>query len=320
LLSPAGPKGRLSILIFHRVLPQADSLFPDEMDAARFDLLCGWLARSFCVLPLDKAAEQLFEGRLPARALSITFDDGYADNHGVALPILRRHGLCATFFVATGFLDGGRMWNDTLVESVRGCRLPSLEVGHIDQGPASSEATHLTTLPLSTVHERRLAIDRLIGVAKYLPKDDRVAFAEAVARVSGAIISDDLMMRSEEVISLRRAGMTVGGHTVHHPILARLERLQARQEIERGKAALEDLLQEDVTLFAYPNGKPCRDFLPDHADLVREAGFGFAVTTAPGAARASSDRFQLPRFTPWDRSHWRFGLRMARNLGKDVAC
>ncbi|MCK7493591.1 MAG: polysaccharide deacetylase family protein [Comamonadaceae bacterium] len=57
---------------------------------------------------------RLGEGTLPARALAITFDDGYADNHDVALPILRRHGLNATFFVATGFLDGGIMWNDVL--------------------------------------------------------------------------------------------------------------------------------------------------------------------------------------------------------------
>jgi peptidoglycan/xylan/chitin deacetylase (PgdA/CDA1 family) len=51
----------------------------------------------------------------------ITFDDGYADKHDVAMPILQRHGLCATFFIATGFLNGGCMWNDTIIETVRAC-------------------------------------------------------------------------------------------------------------------------------------------------------------------------------------------------------
>ena len=37
----------------------------------------------------------------------------------MALPILRELGLHATFFVASGFLDGGRMWNDTVIEAVR---------------------------------------------------------------------------------------------------------------------------------------------------------------------------------------------------------
>jgi hypothetical protein len=54
--------------------------------------------------------------------------------------------------------------------------------------------------------------------------------------------------------------------------------------------------------------------MPEHAALVREVGFSLAVTTAPGAASASTDRFLLPRFTPWDRNHFRFGLRMARNM------
>jgi peptidoglycan/xylan/chitin deacetylase (PgdA/CDA1 family) len=311
LLAPAGQDSRLSTLIFHRVLPEADPIFPDEMHAGRFAPLCAWLARSFNVLPLDQAAEKLYAGTLPARALCITFDDGYADNHDVALPILRQHGLSATFFVATGFLDGGRMWNDTLVEAVRGCALGRLDLGDLPAGP---EEQTLGSLPLGSMDERRQAIDRLIGVAKYLPPDDRESFVLAVAGAAQARLPDDLMMRSDQVIALKRAGMTVGGHTVHHPILARLEPAKARQEIAAGKMALEALLQSPVTLFAYPNGKPGRDFMPEHAALVREVGFSLAVTTAPGAASASTDRFLLPRFTPWDRSHFRFGLRMARNM------
>ncbi|MFO0121490.1 MAG: polysaccharide deacetylase family protein, partial [Inhella sp.] len=108
--SPGGARGRLTVLIFHRVLTQPDPLFPGEMDAARFDAVCGWLASWATVLPLHTAVRQVRDGVLPARALAITFDDGYADNASVALPLLQKHGLCATFFVSTGYLDGGRMW------------------------------------------------------------------------------------------------------------------------------------------------------------------------------------------------------------------
>jgi peptidoglycan/xylan/chitin deacetylase (PgdA/CDA1 family) len=319
LLAPAGTRSRLSILIFHRVLPAPDPIFPDEMHADRFSPLCAWLARNFHVLALDQAADQLLAGALPARALCITFDDGYADNHDVALPILRQHGLSATFFVATGFLDGGRMWNDTLVEAVRGSPLDRLDLGHLEPVPKTSEGSVLSALPLQSISQRRAAMDRLIQVAKYLPLGERAGFAQEVARASEARLPDHLMMRSEQVVALRRGGMTIGGHTVNHPILARLTLEQAGDEIEAGKAALESLLQEPVTLFAYPNGKPGRDFLPEHAKLVRDAGFSFAVTTSPGAAGAATDRYHLPRFTPWDRSHWRFGLRMARNLGLSAA-
>ncbi|MDP1007558.1 polysaccharide deacetylase family protein, partial [Klebsiella pneumoniae] len=85
-----------------------DPLFPDEIDAARFDAILGWLRSWFNVLPLDEAAQRLKDGSLPARAAALSFDDGYADNHDIALPLLQKHGLPCSFFIATGFLDGGR--------------------------------------------------------------------------------------------------------------------------------------------------------------------------------------------------------------------
>jgi hypothetical protein len=69
-----------------------------------------------------------------------------------------------------------------------------------------------------------------------------------------------------------------------------------------------------VTLFAYPNGRPDDDYTARTAALVRSAGFEAAVTTAWGAARRDSDPYQLPRFTPWDRTGLRFMVRMALNL------
>ena len=118
-LSPAGQYARLSILIFHRVLSMPDPLFPDEMHAQRFNEVCGWLKSWFNVLPLDKAVGHLKAGTLPCRAACITFDDGYSDNYHIAMPILQQHGLPCTFFIATGFMDGGCMWNDTIIEAVR---------------------------------------------------------------------------------------------------------------------------------------------------------------------------------------------------------
>jgi len=306
-LSPAGERGRLSVLIFHRVLQSADPLMPDEVDAARFDALCGWLAAWFQVLPLDRAVRLLAEGRLPARALAITFDDGYADNEAVAMPILRRHGLSATFFVATGFLDGGRMWNDTVIEAIRLSPLTRLDL-------RGTVAEALGELPLDGVDARRAALRQVIGATKYLQPDERLAWVDAVARASQARLPDDLMMQSAQVQSLQRGGMTIGAHTVNHPILARLDEAAARQEIADSRTRLEALIGERVGLFAYPNGKAGTDYLPANVATVRDLGFDAAVATDWGAARTGDDLFQLPRFTPWDRQRHRFAARLARNL------
>ena len=307
IASPGGPRARLSILIFHRVLPVADPLFPEEIDAARFDAVCRWLAGWFRVLPLDEAVRRLGEGTLPARALAVTFDDGYADNHDVALPILRRHGLSATFFVATGFLDGGIMWNDVLIEAVRRTALDAVDAGAATGLPLGRLAT-------GSAGERRAAADALIGALKYRAPDERLAAVHAVSRAAGVAPPTDLMMSAAQVRALHAAGMRIGGHTVGHPILARLDPAAARAEIGDGRRALETMIDAPVRLFAYPNGKPGEDFRDEHAAMAREAGFDAAVTTGWGAADARSDPFRLPRFTPWDRSRWRFGLRMIDNL------
>ena len=62
-LSPGGQRARLSIFIFHRVLSQADPLFPGEQDARRFNEVLSWVARWFQVMPLDEAVSQLEEAR-----------------------------------------------------------------------------------------------------------------------------------------------------------------------------------------------------------------------------------------------------------------
>ena len=85
------------------------------------------------MIPLDVAVDALKTGKLPARAAAITFDDGYADNRSIALPILKQHGLSATFFIATGYLNGGRMWNDTIIEAIRRSEAKKLEIGRIKE-------------------------------------------------------------------------------------------------------------------------------------------------------------------------------------------
>ncbi|NRF66522.1 polysaccharide deacetylase family protein [Aquincola sp. S2] len=312
LLSPGGANARLSILIYHRVLAQADELQPDLPDAASFDRQMRWVASSFNVLPLDVAVRLRDEGRLPHRAAAITFDDGYADNLTQAMPILQRHGISATFFITTGYLDGGRMWNDTISETIRRCPRERLDLSDLGLGVHA----------LATLDERRAAIHALQRGAKYLPPPQRQRAVDALAQHAATALPNDLMMTSDQLRALRDGGMQIGGHTVTHPILARITPDEARAEMHDGKTRLEALLQQPVTLFAYPNGVPQRDYLPEHVEMLRSSGFHAAVTTAAGAADRHADRYQLPRFTPWDKTRQRFRLRMALNLrnpGQTVA-
>ena len=110
------------------------------------------------------------------------------------------------------------------------------------------------------------------------------------------------MLSAPQVKELIRRGIDVGAHTVSHPILTRVDDVTARREILASKATLEEVTGAPVELFAYPNGQPQRDYLRRHVDMVREAGFSAAVSSAWGACHAGSDRFQLPRMKPWETS------------------
>jgi peptidoglycan/xylan/chitin deacetylase (PgdA/CDA1 family) len=307
LLSPAGRRARLTVVIFHRVLPAPDPLVPGEPDAPRFEAQMRWIKAWFNVLPLSEAVELLRTGSLPSRAAAITFDDGYADNCTVALPILQRAGLPATFFIASGYLDGGRMWNDTVIEVIRNAEgsildLQNLKLGHY---------------PVGTLEERRHSLGELLSKLKYLEPGDR---DHLVAELAAARIapSCDLMLTTDQVRVLAAAGMTIGAHTVSHPILSRVTEHEARVEMTESKKRLEDITGGKVALFAYPNGKPGMDYTPAHVRLAQESGFDAACSTGWGAAATGSDIFQIPRFTPWDRAKWRYALRLAANMRQAV--
>ena len=111
-----GARRKLLILTYHRVLDDVEGIV-GGISVESFGKQIEVLSRYFQVLRLDRASMLLSEHKLPPRAACITFDDGYADNFENALPILEKHNIPATFFIAAGYLDGGIMWNDIVIEA-----------------------------------------------------------------------------------------------------------------------------------------------------------------------------------------------------------
>lgn len=302
IASGIGKPKKLSILIYHRVLDQPDYMRPDEIDKVIFSWHMQLLANYFNVLPLSEALERMHADTLPPRAVCITFDDGYADNLINALPILKQFDLTATFFIASGFLNGGRMWNDTVIEAVRNMQTATLDLTEIDLG----------LLDIADDTRKSLAAQQIIRQIKHLPIDKRQQYADFIATKSQNL-PNHLMMTTEQLITLSQSGVEIGGHTVTHPILAKLDDAAATQEIQQNKAFLESVLNKPIRLFAYPNGKPNLDYQPQQIEFVQQAGYQAAVSTVWGVADRNSDSWQLPRFTPWDKSPEKFMLRMIKN-------
>lgn len=296
-------QGRLVILNYHRILESPDPMLASEPDAASFRWQMQVLADCFNVLPLDRALDALAAGRIPPRAVCITFDDGYRSTHDVALPILRDFGFPATVFVTTGFIDTGSMWNDRILEVLRTTTAQRLDL----------EDAGLGSYRLGTLDERRNAVAVLTEKAKYLAPAMRQELVNRLDLLGNRAYREPMLTR-DMIRVLASQGIEIGAHTVSHPILTSLPDANALQEMVESKRDLEAITGRPVRYFAYPNGKRGMDFDERHIAMTREAGFEAAFTTAHGAAGNADDRHALPRSRPWDQTRPFYVFRMLRWL------
>jgi peptidoglycan/xylan/chitin deacetylase (PgdA/CDA1 family) len=278
-------------LNYHRIGDGRRSIFDRGLWSATaedFDAQARWLKANFDVIgPGDLAhVSRLKRGR----HIVITFDDGYADNFTTAYPILRAHGLPATFFIATGYIDEPRLpWWDQIAWMVRASKRASLELpGHLSAPLVYDEP------------ERDVAVRVLLHMYRTLPADRTVDFVDAIADATGSghyggAEEERLWMTWDMLREMTAGGMTIGGHTVTHRILARMSREEQRREIEDCGRRIAEELGIAMRTFSYPVGlRDCFD--SDTIDCLRKAGVETAFSYYGGFRRFRDwDRFDIPR-------------------------
>lgn len=275
------------VLMYHGVLPDAEDhplLSEAQVHAAAFDRQMAWLRRHARVLPLSEAVRRIRAGTaLPPRATVITFDDGLGNHAAVALPILERYGLPATFFVATAHLEPGRLlwFNRLAVEAAA--------------GSAPGEPACVARARLAALRVRYEAGEPAAAVA--LDLGDRAPDGPLAARVAQALGG----LTREQVRALGRSDLVeVASHTVTHPLLTRCAPEHMRRELVDSRRELEALTGRPVRWLAYPQD--------DHDDAVvasaREAGYEAACAVDRGGA--PGDLFRLSRVGVYGDSAARF--------------
>ena len=165
-------RSKMVVVTFHRI---NDWMEDDSITCspAKFEAFCQFFRKHFRVVRLSEQVAGCREGRHMGGTLSITFDDGYRDNFEVAAPILRRLGLPAAFFVATGFIgtDYSPPWDQHLSrqpgwmswDQVRSLRDQGFEIGahtdgHIDLATKDAEAIRAELARCRTKLEEALGV------------------------------------------------------------------------------------------------------------------------------------------------------------------
>ncbi len=309
-----GPQGRwprrrrgqpLLILPYHRVAPEPDDLLLKPVHPSTFEAQISHLAAYYRVLPLEAALDQLYAGSLPPRAVAITFDDGYRDNHAYAYPILKKHGVPATVFLATDFIGTGRIPpHDEIALAVRRSRVLAARLLWRDR---------VADLRLDSETARRAAIEQLTGWCRAAGADETV---ELIARLRAVTESPDdpppgVMLTWDEVRAMAGGVVAFGSHGCSHVACAALSLERREAELREAKARIESELSRPVRVYAYPFGKPS-DIGPEAPAAVRRAGYDYALTTVGRPAGPRGDRYLIPRGGPvWETRQAAFALRMA---------
>jgi len=294
----------VTILIYHRVLPARDPMRPSEPTVSEFERQMRVVRRWFRPVPLADAVSGLRAGTAPPRAVAVTFDDGYRDNLELAAPVLTRLRVPATVFVSTGFSEGHTMWNDQVIEAFR----------ESERDVADLSSLGLGRHPLTDTEARRRAALSVLRQIKPEAPQERLARVGEILERLGCRPPRSPMMTPAEVRRLADLDIEIGGHTVNHPILSRLDDEAARREIVDGRTTLEAWTGRPVRFFAYPNGRPGEDYTARDVALVRAAGFEAAVSTRAALACNPDDDFELPRVGPWSNAPLKFGVHLARRF------
>lgn len=284
------PSRQIAILRYHAICGAEGYHYADPyicITPANFEAHVRYLAAKYNVMRLEEAVDRMRAGApLPRNAVSITFDDGYADNLEAART-LNRYGVSATFFITADCLSGGQpFWPSeirTLIPAVRD------QVLHL-----SASGTDVQ-FPLATEAERRSAVRQITKLFKSNTIPVRESLREQLRKAAGHPALSECMLRWDQLAEMHRLGMTIGAHTLTHPNLPSAGLAAAREEIAGSKQRLERELAIEVTQFSYPNGGAERYITPELQQIVADSGYTGASSSRNAFAGSTSDVFALER-------------------------
>jgi peptidoglycan/xylan/chitin deacetylase (PgdA/CDA1 family) len=290
------------ILMYHRIADEPADHWGLSVSPTHFQEHLCVVRRIRYALPLVEFVGRRTAGTLRPNAVALTFDDGYVDNLLAGKPRLDAADVPATVFLPTGFLDSpGEFWWDELARFIL-CESGPQNLELVIRGKRmsfafaaeSEERNHDAKVGASPA-TRPAALTAISRVLRSLEVDERqaiIAKLRSIFPTGGYPIARSRAMTRDEIRSLAADGLvTIGAHTVTHPVLPELDVDACSREIVQSKTDCEALTGAPVDGFAYPYG----ELDAKTRASVRAAGFRFACAAQHKPIAASSDVFALRR-------------------------
>ncbi|HUI14614.1 MAG TPA: polysaccharide deacetylase family protein [Xanthobacteraceae bacterium] len=228
------------------------------------------------LISLDEMHRRMTEGDFSRRFACLTFDDGYRDTLQWAYPILKEAGVPFAIYVPTSFPDRlGELWWLVLEAVIARNDRVGLVIAGRDR-----------KFDCGTIAEKRALFDELYWWLRSRPTEaelrEIVRNLAAFYHVDIAAFCSELCMSWRELAELATDPLvTIGAHTVTHPMLAKLAEGNVRSEMDLSRSVIEAALAVRPQHLSYPFGDRssagAREF-----EIAAELGFKTAVTTRPG--------------------------------------
>lgn len=271
-----------------------------------------FLSKNYNVVPLEELIYNIKENKkLPRKAIAITFDDGYANNYTNAYPILKENNLPATIFLATDYIDTGKLlWFDQVWQILKSYDdLSKIEI----PDNICEEDLRVKLLKIFTDNslERDVCADLVTSLMKKMNEKKRSMLIKYMEeRFPPNKQEESLMLSWNQVVEMGTNRISIGAHTKSHPNLPELSEQETEIEIMEGKKEIERRINKKVICFAYPYG----NFNDKIKALVTKAGFDCACTTIRGKHRLNSDLFELKRISVTENLTLSFRNRYSKSL------
>jgi peptidoglycan/xylan/chitin deacetylase (PgdA/CDA1 family) len=291
------------VVMYHSVASPEQEPFVSpsiSVPAATFEAQMRYLARNRRVVPMDDIVNALAARRtLPLGTVALTFDDGYRDTLEIAAPILAKHELPATLYLATGYVERGEnQWIDELHAMFVSRRDHELVLSR----PGPTTHAYDLSRPAEMARARAALNEILISLSA---AERRALLDEIAAQLRPTRRLPRLTLSWPEAKALvgRYRNIAIGSHTRDHTDLSTCDAATRDREITSSIADVGANLGLGVSHFTYPYGRAMRD----GEKLLGGLGLRSACVTEPARPiDASTSRYAIMRFeAPRDMSLFR---------------
>lgn len=273
-----------------------------EITARAFGQHLRYLSQKYRIVSLGSLLKRIDNDEpMQGKEVALTFDDGLKNNFTVAYPMLKQLNIPATFFVCPGLVSDQKwIWTHEFRQ----------RLVHISNAGKSDLLKELLAEYNYSLSENY--VEDVVRWVKTLPIKKRNLIENAVADVSKSFSptknqNEEYDIASwDDIKSVNPDIISIGSHTLRHPILTSLGNEELNQEIHGSKQILEEKLQRSVDSFCYPNGTNS----PEIVEKVR-SHYKVAVTTEYGFVHSNDDLAQLKR-VPSKSKLYQFSWRLVK--------